>query len=276
MAVDSTSTGRTNASHHSSSSLGNTASSMAAVRRRWQLMPPTNLDRRECCGRLKTMAADEPSLGRRALKFLISYHLIVGLFLGVVIGYVWPPPGKALGSIETVRVSQVCIVLIFLISGLKLKTAEMMKAIRTPKVVLLGIVSIMGVTPMLGWALVNLKLQYEEFTTGLTMFAIVPTTISSAVVITGIVKGSVALSLLLSIVTNLLGVITIPFLLSWVLGSGDIRLDAAGMLWKLCLTILLPLGVGKAASYQAAVKRFSTTFDLPLKMASSFFLCMIP
>ena len=214
----------------------------------------------------------------KVVAFLITYHLMIGLFVGVLFGAVYPPPGKAVGGIGPVKISQLCIVLIFLISGLNLKTNEMVKAIRAPKALLLGAVSILFVTAVPAFALIKLDtvLEFPEFATGLAMFAAAPTTISSAVVIVGLVKGNVALSLLLSVGTNLLAVVIMPFSLQLILSSGDIQLDGADLLWKLLLTILLPLVVGKAASYIPAVKRFASRFALPLKLASSFFLIVIP
>ena len=63
------------------------------------------------------------------------------------------------------------------------------------------------------------------------------------------VEGNVALALLLTTGSNLLGIVTVPFLLCTLLGTGDIGgvLDPVQLLASLIKTILVPLLLGAAA-----------------------------
>eukprot|EP00746_Dinoflagellata_sp_MGD_P049463 gnl/MRDRNA2_/MRDRNA2_223298_c0_seq1.p1 gnl/MRDRNA2_/MRDRNA2_223298_c0~~gnl/MRDRNA2_/MRDRNA2_223298_c0_seq1.p1 ORF type:complete len:244 (+),score=25.21 gnl/MRDRNA2_/MRDRNA2_223298_c0_seq1:47-733(+) len=60
-------------------------------------------------------------------------------------------------------------------------------------------------------------------------------------------NGNVTLALLLTAGTNILGVFTIPFMIKLYLSSStDIEMNPVPMLIKLCMTILVPLAIGKA------------------------------
>ena len=73
-----------------------------------------------------------------------------------------------------------------------------------------------------------------------------PTTLSSGIALTQQARGNVALALLLTVSTNLLGIFTVPFVLAHLLGAvGQVELSAVELLVKLCLTILLPLSAGR-------------------------------
>ncbi len=68
---------------------------------------------------------------------------------------------KDYGVVETV-----CIVIIFLISGLALKTEEILFAIKHPGPLIYGLVAILGVTPCLAFVTIRLPLQPAEFVIG--------------------------------------------------------------------------------------------------------------
>ena len=74
-----------------------------------------------------------------------------------------------------------------------------------------------------------------------------PTTISSGVALVSTAKGSVALALLLTVTSNLLGVLTVPFMLALLLSVDGVAIDPIPLLFKLTATILMPLAVGKGA-----------------------------
>lgn len=60
--------------------------------------------------------------------------------------------------------------------------------------------------------------------------------------------GNSALALGLTVGTNMLGILTIPFTLSLVLGkAAGVHLPPGPLLSKLCLTILIPVIIGKLA-----------------------------
>ena len=65
------------------------------------------------------------------------------------------------GIMETI-----CIIIIFLISGLALKTEDILVAIKKPGPLCYGIIAILGITPCLGFATIRLPLSPPEFAIG--------------------------------------------------------------------------------------------------------------
>lgn len=111
--------------------------------------------------------------------FLLKWHLPIGLVLGVLMGFVWPPPGAAA---KRWGVSSYCIALIFLLSGLKLKTSEIRSALSAKRAAALGAASILLLTPCLALAMIRVPLL-PEFAAGAAVFLVMPTTLTSGVVL---------------------------------------------------------------------------------------------
>eukprot|EP00891_Asterochloris_glomerata_P007509 jgi/Astpho2/7509/e_gw1.00114.129.1_t len=93
------------------------------------------------------------------------------------------------------------------------------------------------------------------------------------------VGANAALALLLTVGTNLLGIFTMPFVLSWTLGTGAgaVKLSPGPLLQSLIKTILLPLLCGAAARAAIPGER-ARTVDAnkkPLSLLSAVLLCLI-
>ena len=130
--------------------------------------------------------------------------------------------------------------------------------------------------PRASSSLCPLNFLKNEFVVGLAIFAVMPTTNSSGVVLTGLAKGNVGLSLVLSVATNILGVFTVPVMLTLVVGAKDANIDLWKLLGNLCLIILLPVVIGKLCSFIGIIAKLSQRFDVLIKLLSSFFLVTIP
>jgi len=141
-----------------------------------------------------------------------------------------------------------------------------------------------------------------------------PTTISSGVLMTTEARGNTALALLFSVSTNILGevvwwsacevvhacqhllvphtqavwvrlacagVITAPFFIQRIfvmagIGAQSGGIDPGDLLFKLSLTILLPLIAGKALRWFTRVERWVAAWKLQLKFLSSALLICVP
>lgn len=177
------------------------------------------------------------------------------------------------GDYKIVNTVNVCT--IFVISGLTLKTDEAVQALKKPAGLIYGLLAILVITPMLGFAMLEIPFDQKAFARGLAIFCTVPTTLSSGVALVTAVRsparppadlharsaptrsprrrrsvqayGNAALALMLTVTSNLIGIVSTPFLLKAIFDSSNASLDAVDLLIKLLLTILLPLAVGKAA-----------------------------
>jgi solute carrier family 10 (sodium/bile acid cotransporter), member 7 len=216
-----------------------------------------------------------PSPASPTKDWLIRNHLPLGLFVMVVLGFLWPDPGIAVGKTP---ISTLSIVGIFFISGLTLETKQIMALKKAHVPIIFGMISIMLVTPLLSFAISPLPLDPPEFAQGLALFCSMPTTISSGQVLTAEAKGNVALALLFSVSTNLLAVATVPLYARQIFAESadSVSIDAWDLFVKLVLIIFLPLCVGKAFRYFDWVCNQVKHWKLQLKLLSSALLISVP
>jgi len=180
-------------------------------------------------------------------SFLQRQLLPIGLLTVAVIGLVFPEPGRLLNSSPIPKYAAVSI--IFICSGLLLRTDEIYAALSAWRASLLGTVSILLVTPIIGVVLALHVPIDPNLQLGLALFCCMPTTLSSGIALTTQARGNVALALLLTVLTNTVGIFTVPFVLAWLLREvGAVELAAPELLVKLCFTMLLPLSLGRYLS----------------------------
>ncbi len=208
----------------------------------------------------------------RLLGFLKKQFLPVGLIAVAVLGFVFPAPGLYMAGLST---QHIAVTLIFLCSGLMLRTDEVHAALSAWSGTLWGSVSILFITPVLGAAIAFQLPMDRHFQVGLALFCCMPTTLSSGIALTNQARGNVALALLLTVLTNIAGIFTVPFVLAQLLETlGQVELSAAELLKKLCLSILLPLAVGKYL--RRFVEEWADRNRTGLTMFSSLALISIP
>lgn len=141
------------------------------------------------------------------------------------------------------------IFLIFLLSGLILRTHD----IRTGATDVTGLVIALVIGFVAAPALA-LLLGFAPLPAGviigLFLVAVMPSTLSSGVVMTGAAGGNMAHALLITIVANSLAVVTIPISLSMLLrfagNTQEITIDNAAIMFKIGALVLLPLAGGLA------------------------------
>ncbi|XP_065185092.1 uncharacterized protein LOC135815693 [Sycon ciliatum] len=248
---------------------------------------------------------------RKVGAFAFKHHLPLGLLFAVLLGALWPTPGVAVSKIPA---NYICVILIFLLSGLKLKTDDVKEALKSWKGIVYGIFSILFLTSVVSLELIKLMssqfgrldiatvdangsanssdvlasctantseetppLGPREFSTGLQVFFAMPCTVSSGVVMVTQLNGNYALALLLTVVCNLVGIGTVPGLLNWLAEfDASVKLDAAKLLLKLVLTLLIPLLVGKALRFIPKVVETVDKYRVSMKVAGNVFLIILP
>ncbi|RID74490.1 hypothetical protein BRARA_B01586 [Brassica rapa] len=90
------------------------------------------------------------------------------------------------------------------------------------------------------------QLQPQELVTGLGIFCCMPTTLSSGVALTHLAGGNSALALAVTVASNLLGILTIPFWVSrYIAGGVGVSFPTDQLFRSLIVTLLIPLIIGK-------------------------------
>lgn len=152
--------------------------------------------------------------------------------------------GRWLGSHKG---TEMVICLIFFLSGMSLATEDLKRGISDVRTTLLTIWVIFVMAPLLGSAMGLLPLT-PGMRIGLYIVAVMPTTLSSGVVMTGAAGGNMANALMITIIANALGVFTIPLSLHLLLGLGNgasaFHVDKAALMLKIASLVLVPLVLG--------------------------------
>lgn len=180
------------------------------------------------------------------------------------------------GSFRLVQTINVCT--IFVISGLLLSTADLQAAIKAYVGFVYGLVAILFITPCLGFLMYKIPFQTREYAVGLTVFSCVPTTLTSGVTYVMQAGGNAALALMLTVCSNILGILTTPFALSFIVSQGkeNVKLDTVSLLVKLALSMLVPLLIGKTVRESVPpVKKIVTKYSQWFTFVSNFSLILI-
>ncbi|KAG6629669.1 probable sodium/metabolite cotransporter BASS4, chloroplastic isoform X2 [Carya illinoinensis] len=134
----------------------------------------------------------------------------------------------------------------FLPIGLKLRGGEFRAVAEAWPAGIFGLVSILLVSPLFSRLILQVQLAPQEFVTGLAIFSCMPTTLSSGVALTQLVGGNSALALAMTVISNLLAILTVPFWISNVFADGfGASIPTGELFWSLIFTLLVPLVLGK-------------------------------
>lgn len=212
---------------------------------------------------------------RPLLKFATAHFLPLALIGGVVLGLANPSLGCTADRYYLSKVSTFCI---FIISGLTLRSQEIGAAFEAWPVGLFGLASILLLTPTFSTLILQLNLQPPEFVTGLALFACMPTTLSSGVSLTQLAGGNFALALAMTTISNLLGILVVPFTITKFVAAGvGISIPTKLLFRSLIMTLLVPLVLGKIfRELFKGVADFADNHRKLLSNMNALFLALVP
>ena len=178
-----------------------------------------------------------------------KYWFLIGLFLVFVVTIA--DASETISSmgrwLKMHRGPDAVIVLIFFFSGLILDARQIKSGITDAKGILAALIIIFLVAPIVGALFGAIPLD-KGIVIGIFLVAVMPTTLSSGVVMTGAAGGNMAQALVITILANGIAVFTIPVALSLMLniggGSTVVVIDKLAIMIKLGFYVLLPLCFG--------------------------------
>lgn len=145
---------------------------------------------------------------------------------------------------------EVMIFLIFIFSGLLIDSDQVNAGIRDVKSTVLSLAVIIVFAPLAALLLSLFPLE-TGVAIGLFIVAVMPTTLSSGIVMTGIAGGNMAHALFVTILSNCIAIFSIPVVLSILLPflgqEKDLAIDQGAIIIKLILLVLFPLMIGMVA-----------------------------
>ncbi|CAM6125691.1 unnamed protein product [Calypogeia fissa] len=176
-------------------------------------------------------------------EFASANFLIVALSCSVIFGLAWPGPGRAA---QQMGLAKWCTSAIFFSSGLNLRNGDAEQGVAAWATGVFGLVSILLITPLAAIPILSLQSSPRELVVGLAIFACVPTTLSSAVCLTQIAGANTTLAIGMTVLSNLISIVTMPFMLSTLVGGGiGVSIAPGQLLQSLIHTLLVPLVLGK-------------------------------
>jgi solute carrier family 10 (sodium/bile acid cotransporter), member 7 len=165
-------------------------------------------------------------------------------------------PGIWLGAHKG---ADVTIVLIFFLSGIALDGGQIRQGLTDYAGTILALILIFAIAPALAMVFALLPLA-TGIVIGLYLVAVMPSTLSSGVVMTGSAGGNMAHALLITIIANSLAVVTIPVSLDFLASTrGDIKVvafDQLSIMIKIAGFVLLPLLGGIVLRHSTRLCRF--------------------
>ena len=190
---------------------------------------------------------------------IIKNFLPLVFAFAIVVAMSWPTPGLRVSSlvVKGVHIIQALnTFLVFLVSGLTLNVNDLRAALKAWLGLLYGVPAILLITPCLGFAATHIHLQPPEFSTGVAIFC--AHTLGVGVALTAAAKGNQALALFLTVFTNFMAIVTVPYGLKLFLaGSKAVSVNPTRLVISLLLTVLLPTLIGLLLCHY--IQRLATT-----------------
>ncbi|MGH8017912.1 MAG: bile acid:sodium symporter family protein [Opitutaceae bacterium] len=181
-------------------------------------------------------------------RWLAGNWFIVALPGAVGLAFAFPAPGAPGGWLYPEMSTKAAIALIFLLQGVTLALGSLREGLFRWRlhVLVQGFTYI--VFPLLGIALDRLVGQWlpAELRWGFLFLAVLPTTVSTAIVLTALAGGNAAGALLNATLSNVLGVVVTPLWIGLLLEVRGEPVPVLPLMRELALLIVLPLAAGQA------------------------------
>ncbi len=183
------------------------------------------------------------------LNKLKQQWFLVGLvFVVAAVVFDWTGKIAYAGNYLKIRHgSDFVIFLIFIMSGLIIEIKEIKSGVRDISSTFIALFIIVIVSPIVAVILSFFPLQ-KGLIIGLFIVAVMPTTLSSGVVMTREAGGNMAHALFVTIFSNSISFISIPLILSVLLSfsfeSQDIQIDQISIVIRLFALVVVPLAIG--------------------------------
>jgi sodium/bile acid cotransporter 7 len=203
---------------------------------------------------------DPPRPADRLLRFAKQQWFLLGLAILIPLGLMLGkrPAGPSIpGAAEQalgVGMKFIVMQILFLMS-FTLDTGKLVASLKTPGPVLLATFVNCVLMPLITWPLC-LGQMTRDFTVGLMIAGSVPCTMAAASVWTRRAGGNDAVSLLVTVLTNVLSIVVTPFWLDVAIGS-KVELPKGQLMMILLVSALIPIAIGQALRFSARCAAFA-------------------
>ena len=199
-----------------------------------------------------------------ALAFLIASGMTIGVNL---------PKARADSFAALIDARWITAFVLFLMA-FSLDTRQLKASLRSPGPVLWAASINFAGIPLLAWSLMRWQ-SPDDFKYGLMIAASVPCTLAAASIWTRRAGGNDAVSLLVTLLTNMICFVVTPFWLSQV-ASDQVALDTNNMVIRLFAVVLVPTIIGQGLRKLPKMEMFATAYKTPIDiLAQSLILILV-
>jgi solute carrier family 10 (sodium/bile acid cotransporter), member 7 len=174
---------------------------------------------------------------------------VIGLFLGVIIAFIFPQPGARHGWLHPELVSNFGIALILLLQGLSMPLEKAKRGAGNWRLHVIIQLFTFVVFPIvgLGFQLVVPPIWVNEpqgIQQGFLYLCVLPSTVSTSVVLTSVARGNTAAAILSAAFSNIAGVVLTPLLASFLMQATGQSGPIGPLLVQITCLTLLPFAIG--------------------------------
>lgn len=177
--------------------------------------------------------------GRKLLKGL-SFTLII--FAAVTLALYHPEYFLAWGDFKLSGLIIPLIQLIMFGMGTSMSLQDFAAVVKTPKGVVVGVLSQFIIMPLMGFTLASLTNFPPEIAAGIVLIGCSPSGLASNVM-SYLAKANLALSITVTATTTLLAPFVTPVLMKLLAGA-LVEIDILKMMWDIIKMIIIPIGAG--------------------------------
>lgn len=181
-------------------------------------------------------------------KHLKKHSFTLWLLLGVVLAILFPSYGSKGGLLCPELTTNIGVWLIFFLQGIALPTSELTKGYNPKRLHAFVLFWNYIIFPIVVGALILPVSHFinEELKIGFWMLAILPTTVSSAVVFSTVSKGNTSNAIFSTVFSNLLSVLFVPTVaITYLSVESNVSIPLNPLFSKLFILIIAPLLFGQ-------------------------------
>jgi solute carrier family 10 (sodium/bile acid cotransporter), member 7 len=174
---------------------------------------------------------------------------LLGLFAAVVIAFLFPQPGSRNGWLHPELISNFGIALILFLQGLSMPLEKVKRGAGNWRLHVVIQLFTFVIFPIvgLGFQLVEPHIWTSEprgIQQGFLYLCVLPSTVSTSVVLTSVARGNTAAAILSAAFSNIVGVVLTPLLVSFLMQATGQSGPIGPLLLQITCLTLLPFGAG--------------------------------
>ena len=209
-------------------------------------------------------------------KHLKKHSFTLWLLFGVILAILFPSYGSKGGLLCPGLTTNIGVWLIFFLQGIALPTSELAKGYNPKRLHAFVLLWNYIIFPIIVGALI-LPISHfinEELKIGFWMLAILPTTVSSAVVFSTVSKGNTSNAIFSTVFSNLLSVLFVPTIaITYISVESNVSISLSPLILKLSILIIAPLLLGQLIRQK--IPEVSSTIANKTKGAGNWIIVFI-